>query len=174
MKTTSDARRTLMPFLGKAIVVMALPAIAAFATGCSDAAEPTAHTSCISAPLVAGDAPAVQVALKATVNETPDVTIRGAGFPAGARVSLAYVGLPGHDPGGATADFDFDDVAVIANDGTFAVTQHAVGSLEPCDAANAATGSIVVGANGMLAGASVPTSFWCANNAAERWGDVCE
>lgn len=112
--------------------------------------------------------------MHANPHSTPNVTLHGAGFPPGARVSLAYVGMPGRVAGGETKNFDFDDVAIVTDDGTFNVTQHYVYELEPCDSSSPTTASVVVGADGLLAGAELPTSFWCEGNTEANWANICE
>jgi len=143
--------------------------------GCSDGAQPIPQAGCASAPLSRSASPDVRVSVKANAGGSPDVSIRGAGFPAGASVSIGYFGLPATKIGEANVDLDFANLVHVNDDGTFAVTQHRVYDIVPCGADQTSnTISIAVGAAGMLSGTTAPATFWCENGRTDSYGDSCQ
>ena len=103
------------------------------------------------------------------------MSIKGAGFPAGASVSIGYFGMPASRGVDSTVDLDFADLVRAGDDGTFTVTQHDVYGIVPCDGhASGDTVSIAVGAGGMLSGTTAPESFWCENGRTDSYGESCE
>jgi hypothetical protein len=176
MKTTFSAAPLVRRFSAKAILGALFLASASIATGgCSADAQPISQADCTIAPLSKSASPAVRVSIKANAGTAPDVSIQGAGFPAGASVSIGYFGMPATKSDDTTIDLDFADLVHAGDDGTFVITQHEVYGIVPCEGRAAdATISIAVGANGMLSGTTAPESFWCENGRTDSYGESCE
>ncbi|HEX7662984.1 MAG TPA: hypothetical protein VF407_00660 [Polyangiaceae bacterium] len=163
-------------FSAKTILGAIFVAGAAATTGCSGNVEsqqiPPVSCELASASFVASS---VQLGVKTNAGSGPDVSIRGRGFPAGAKVSIGYFGLPAPTSGDPTVDLDFADVVTVNDDGTFALTQPAVHTLVDCSADQLATTiGVAVGADGVLGGTTVPEAFWCANASTETFASVCK
>jgi hypothetical protein len=176
MKTTHevDAASFVRRFSTKTILSAFFLAGTLFAAGCSDGAQPITHQDCAALASTHATSPAVQVSVKSIAGSSPDVTISGNGFPAGAPISIGYFGLP--TVGDATAEIDLPALENVNADGSFAITQHGVYDLRTCDDDSmTATIAIAVGAGGTIAGASAPARFWCANTTStESYDGPCE
>ena len=177
MKTTHDvdAASFVRRFSGKTILAALFFTGALFAaTGCSDAAQSVTHQDCAALTANHASSPAIRVTVKSNGGSSPDVTITGNGFPAGAPISVGYFGLPA--AGDATSEIDVPASEHVSADGSFAVTQRGVYEMRSCDADSAKdTIAIAVGAAGTIAGTSAPARFWCENAApTESYDDPCE
>jgi hypothetical protein len=177
MKTTHevDAASFVRRFSGKTILTALFFTSAVFsAAGCSDAVQPATHPDCVSLTAAHAGSPAIRVSVKANIEASPDVTISGNGFPAGAPISIGYFGLPAS--GNETSEIDLPASENVSADGSFTVTQRGVYEMKSCDGDFANdTISVAVGAEGTIAGALVPTRFWCSNAATtESYDGPCE
>jgi hypothetical protein len=176
MKTTHevDASSFVRRFSTKTILGAFFLAGTLFAAGCSDDAQPITHQDCAALTAAHASSPAVQVSVKSNAGSSPDVTISGNGFPAGAPISIGYFGLP--SVGDTTAEIDLPALANVNADGSFAVTQRGVYDLKTCDDDSmTAAIAIAVGAGGTIAGTSAPARFWCANETStEAYDSPCE
>lgn len=176
MKTTYEVGSYVRRFSTKATLGALFLTSVAAVTGCSDGSSVDAipRVSCELAS-TSFFSSSVQVGVKTNAGASPDVSIRGAGFPPGAKVSVGYFGLPGPKVNDPTVDLDFADVVPVSDDGTFTITQHAVYAPQTCDADQVgSTISIAVGANGVLGGTTVPEAFWCENASTESYASACQ
>ncbi len=105
MKTTYEVGSYVRRFSTKTILGALFLTSVASVTGCSDGsslqAVPEVSCELASTSFISSS---VQVGVRTNAGASPDVSIRGAGFPPGAKVSIGYFGLPAAKVNDPTVD----------------------------------------------------------------------